>query len=197
MSAAISNSFGSAGLQNSGYYSGGSKQRIESDLNKLNRQRDDYEKQREMYSSAALDQKIENLDRRISSLQQRLDKLKAEENEVDNGECQTCENRRYQDGSDDPGVSFKMAGKIDPASAESVVRGHEYEHVYRNQAKAAREGKEVVYQNVVIKHGICSECGDPYVAGGETTTVTKTKSDERFEVGMKDSEAGKLLNMAV
>lgn len=195
MGFAVSNN--SIGLYSGGYTSGGSRQQIENDLTKLKKQRDDFEQQTHLDPNAGIDAKIVTLEKRINNLQQRLDKLKAEEESDKQGECETCENRRYQDGSDDPGVSFKMAGKIDPASAESVVRGHEYEHVYRNQAKAAREGKEVLYQNVVIKHGICPECGDPYVAGGETTTVTKTKTDDRFSVGMKDNESGKLLNVAV
>ena len=44
---------------------------------------------------------------------------------------------------------------------------------------------------------VCPECGEPYVAGGQTTTVTKTKPDNRFSVGMKDNQSGKLLNVAV
>lgn len=195
MGLSISNN--SVGLYSGGFTSGGSRQQIENDLTKLKKQRDDFEQQSYLDPSAGVDARIASLEKRISNLQQRLDKLKTEEEAKGNGKCETCENRMYQDGSDDPGVSFKMPGKIDPASAESVVRGHEYEHVNRNQAKAAREGKEVLYQNVVIKHGICPECGKSYVAGGQTTTVTKTKSDARFSVGMKDIEAGKLLNVAV
>ena len=195
MGFAVSNN--SIGMYTGGYSSGGSRKQLENDLTRLKKQRDDYEQQSHLDPNAGIEGKIAGLEDRIKNLQQRLDKLKSEEATEENEECETCANRRYQDGSDDPGVSFKMAGKIDSASAESVVRGHEYEHVYRNQAKAAREGKEVVYQNVVIKHGICPECGDPFVAGGQTTTVTKAKSDERFSVGMKDDESGKLLNIAV
>ncbi len=195
MGFAVSNN--SIGLYAGGYTSGGSRQQIENDLAKLKKQRDDYEQQSYLDPTSGIDAKITSLENRINNLQQRLDKLKSEEDTEENGECETCANRKYQDGSDDSGVSFKMAGKIEAASAESVVRGHEYEHVYRNQAKAAREGKEVLYQNVVIKHGICPECGGSYVTGGETTTVTKTKTDDRFSVGMKDDESGKLLNIAV
>ena len=49
-------------------------------------------------------------------------------------ECETCKNRKYQDGSDEM-VSFKAAGHIDPSNAAMVVMGHEQEHVsnaYRN-----------------------------------------------------------------
>lgn len=195
MGFAITNS--GVDIQNGGYSSGGSKQTIENDLTKLRKQRDEYEKQKEQDSSAAVDEKIAGLEKRINNLQQRLDKLKSAEEEKADGECQTCKNRKYQDGSDDPGVSFKSAGKINKASAEAVVRSHEYEHVNRNQAKAAREDKEIVYQSVVIKHGICPECGDTYVTGGQTTTVTRAASDDRYSVGMKDSESGRLLNVLV
>ena len=33
---------------------------------------------------------------------------------LEEGECQTCKERKYQDGSDDAGVSFKTPTKIDP-----------------------------------------------------------------------------------
>lgn len=181
----------------SGGFAGGSRQQIESSLSKLRKQRDEYEQKSYLDPTAGIDSKIESLEKRINNLQQRLDKLKTEEDSEKNGKCETCENRKYQDGSDDPGVSFKSAAKINPASAESVVRSHEYEHVSRNQDKADREGREVLYQNVVIKHGICPDCGKPYVTGGETTTVTKAKTDNRFSVGMNDVKSGKLLNVAV
>ena len=161
---------------------------IQDTLERLQNERDKYKKEKENTQSAVLDKKIDNLENRINNLQKRLDKIKSEE---DNGECQTCKNRKYQDESNDPGVSFKTASKINPAGVESAVRGHEQEHVTRNQAKAEREGKEIVYQNVTIKRAVCPECGKSYVAGGETTTVTRTKQDERFEVGMNDDERQK------
>jgi hypothetical protein len=49
-------------------------------------------------------------------------------------ECQTCKNRTYQEGSNDPGVSFKTPGHIDPGSAASVVMGHEQEHLKNETA---------------------------------------------------------------
>ncbi len=158
---------------------------IQNTVDKLKKQRDDYKNE---VDSIARDRKISELDKRIDNLEKRMAKMKGPEGKE---ECQTCKNRRYQDGSDDPGVSFKSPSKVAPASAEAAVRAHEYEHVNRNQAKAAREGQEVVYQNVRIKHGICPECGDDYVMGGLTTTVTKQKTDPRFEVGMRDEEAEK------
>ena len=37
-------------------------------------------------------------------------------------ECQTCKNRKYGDGSNEPDVSFKTPGKI--AAGESYAKGH-------------------------------------------------------------------------
>lgn len=93
------------------------------------------------------------------------------------GECQTCEERKYQDGSDDMGVSYQTPTNIKPEQAASAVRGHEMEHVYREQAKAGREGRKVVSQSVTMHTEICPECGKAYVSGGTTRTVTKADTD--------------------
>lgn len=89
------------------------------------------------------------------------------------GECQTCKERKYQDGSDDPGVSFKTPTNVAPQLAASAVRGHEQEHVVREQSKAAREDRKVVSQSVTYHTAICPECGKTYVSGGTTRTTTK------------------------
>ncbi|MCM1122435.1 MAG: hypothetical protein NC416_07625, partial [Eubacterium sp.] len=52
-------------------------------------------------------------------------------------ECQTCRERKYQDGSDED-VSFKSAAHIDPNAAASRVRSHEQEHVSNAYKKAAQ-----------------------------------------------------------
>ncbi len=91
---------------------------------------------------------------------------------MNEAKCQTCAKRKYQDGSDDPGVSFKTAQHIDPKMAASRVRGHEMEHVVRERAEAKREGRKVVSQSVTYHTGICPECGKFYVSGGTTRTVT-------------------------
>ncbi len=188
----------------SGITSTSSAENIRASLTKLEQQREEYKRSAD---DTLRRREINSLDQRINNLRQRLDRMDSEEQE--DGECQTCKNRKYQDGSDDPGVSFKTASKI-TGSAEAAVRSHEYEHVNRNRAKADREDKEIVYQSVIIKHGICPECGDVYVTGGETTTVTRTvpkddsetgntlsRTDPRFEAGLFDSaeEKGKLLNI--
>lgn len=89
-------------------------------------------------------------------------------------ECQTCERRKYQDGSDDAGVSYKTPTHIAPEQAASAVRGHEMEHVSREQVKAEREDRKVVSQSVTVNTAICPECGEAYVSGGTTKTITMT-----------------------
>mgnify|MGYP001050140681 FL=1 len=169
------------------------KSSIEDSIKRLEKERDKYQNEKGSSDSRLLDRKIGNLEDRINNLRERLDKIRTED-----GECKTCENRKYQDESDDPGVSFKSASKISSGSAEAAVRGHEQEHVTRNQAKAERENKEVVYQSVIIKRAICPECGDSYVSGGETTTMTRSKPEQRFNVGIADNkENGTLLDILV
>ena len=92
---------------------------------------------------------------------------------VEEGKCQTCEKRKYQDESDDMGVSFQAPTNIAPEQVASAVRGHENEHVVREQAKARQEGRKVVNQSVTYHTAICPECGKVYVSGGTTRTVTK------------------------
>ena len=96
---------------------------------------------------------------------------------AEKGKCQTCEKRKYQDGSDDMGVSFQTPTHIAPESAASRVRGHEMEHVVREQAKAEREDREVVSQSVTLHTSVCPECGKVYVSGGNTRTVTAAKRE--------------------
>ncbi len=96
-------------------------------------------------------------------------------------ECKTCQERKYQDGSNDPGVSFKTPTHIGPDQSASAVRGHEMEHVARERAKAQSEGRRVISQSVSMQTGICPECGSVYVAGGvtRTTTAADTKQQEK------------------
>jgi hypothetical protein len=92
---------------------------------------------------------------------------------AEEGRCETCEERKYQDGSDDASVSYQTPTRIDPDAAAAAVRGHEMEHVYHEQAKAQREGRKVVSQTVTLHTAICPECGRSYISGGTTRTVTK------------------------
>lgn len=92
-------------------------------------------------------------------------------------ECETCAERTYVDGSDDPGVSFKTPGKISPEASASVVLSHELEHVGNEQNKAESEDREVVSQSVTLHSSLCPECGKAYIAGGVTKTTTQNKKE--------------------
>lgn len=107
---------------------------------------------------------------------------------AEEGECQTCKERKYQDGSDDPGVSFKTPTSVDPSQAAAAVRGHEMEHVTREQAKAQQEDRKVVSQSVTYHTNICPECGDVYVSGGTTRTVTKANNQPEQEQAQQQSQ---------
>lgn len=91
-------------------------------------------------------------------------------------ECQSCKNRKYQDGSDEM-VSFKSAAHIAPSAAGAVVRGHEQEHVSNAYKKAATNNGKVVQCSVAIHTAVCPECGRTYVSGGTTTTHIKYHDD--------------------
>lgn len=93
------------------------------------------------------------------------------------GKCQTCEQRKYQDGSDDMGVSFQTPTRIAPENVASAVRGHEREHVFREQARARRENRRVVSQSVALHTSVCPECGKVYISGGTTTTTTAASKE--------------------
>lgn len=87
-------------------------------------------------------------------------------------ECQTCKNRKYQDGSDE-NVSFKSAAHVSPEAAGSAVRAHEGEHVSNAYTSAAQKGGKVLQASVSIHTSICPECGKSYVSGGTTNTKIK------------------------
>lgn len=65
-----------------------------------------------------------------------------------------------------------------PELAASAVRGHEQEHVVREQAEARREGREVASQSVTYHTAICPECGKVYVSGGTTRTSTRAVQEQ-------------------
>lgn len=97
---------------------------------------------------------------------------------AEDGKCKTCEERKYQDGSDDMSVSYQTPTHIDADAAPSAVRGHEMEHVAHEQAKAKQDGRKVVSQTVTMHTDICPECGRVYVSGGTTRTVTKADDSQ-------------------
>ncbi len=97
-------------------------------------------------------------------------------NSTDNkGECKTCSERRYQDGSSDSGVSFKTPTKLTPDQASSAVISHEKEHYTREAQAAENENKDVLVNSIRLESSICPDCGRSYISGGETTTVTRTR----------------------
>ena len=110
---------------------------------------------------------------------------------LEEGECQTCEERKYQDGSDDMGVSFQTPTRIAPEQAASAVRGHEQEHVVREQDKARREDRRVVSQSVTLHSDICPECGKSYISGGTTRTVTAAQQQEQADTQQQDQQESK------
>ena len=104
-------------------------------------------------------------------------------------ECQTCKNRRYQDGSDEM-VSFKSPGRIKPEESYAKVMSHEQEHVANAIAEGNKDNKELVSVSVSLKTAICPECGRAYIAGGTTNTTMKTTySDDAYGKNQKAFEA--------
>lgn len=119
-----------------------------------------------------------------------VEKSKSAQQVMEEAECQTCKERKYQDGSNDPGVSFKTPTKVAPEQAAAAVRGHEQEHVVREQAKAQREGREIVSQSVTYHTAICPECGSVYVSGGTTRTSTRAVQEQpALEASGQNSQA--------
>ena len=137
----------------------------------------------------------------LSKLEKASEDKKSEEEAADikrrfdSFECQTCKNRRYQDDSDDSGVSFQSATHVDPSAAYSAVRSHENEHVARNKTQAEQNGQKIVFQTVTIHRAICPECGRSYVSGGVTHTVAKADNSAKYTVGDLDLEKGPVGNI--
>ncbi len=106
-------------------------------------------------------------------------------------DCETCSNRKYQDGSDE-NVSFKTASHISPESAGSRVRAHEGEHISNAYKKAAQKDGKVLNASVAIHTSICPECGRTYVSGGVTNTMIKySNEDNPYTKNQKQLDAAK------
>lgn len=103
-------------------------------------------------------------------------------------ECETCKNRKYQDGSDEM-VSFKSAAHISPGASAARVMSHEQEHVSNAYKDAAQNNGQVISCNVTLKTAVCPECGRSYVAGGETSTQIKYyNEDNPYQQALKSSD---------
>ena len=110
-------------------------------------------------------------------------------------ECETCQNRKYQDGSDEM-VSFKSAQHISPQEAGTRVRAHEQEHVANAYDKAFQKDGKVLQASVSIHTAICPECGRTYVSGGTTTSKIKyNNEDNPYQKQRKELDAGLLAGM--
>ncbi|MBQ9140775.1 MAG: hypothetical protein IJX63_03165 [Lachnospiraceae bacterium] len=103
-------------------------------------------------------------------------------------ECQTCKERKYQDGSDEM-VSFKAAAHISPEDSASKVRAHEQEHVSNAYKKAAQMDGKVLQASVRLQTAVCPECGRSYVAGGTTSTKIQYKEDNPYDKNNKALQA--------
>lgn len=110
-------------------------------------------------------------------------------------DCQTCKERKYQDGSDEM-VSFKAAAHISPNAAPSAVRAHEQEHVSNAYKKAEQGNGKVLQASVRLKTAVCPECGRSYVAGGETATKIKYSNEENpYQKALKKAQESMLSGM--
>lgn len=116
------------------------------------------------------------------------DNTVASSGKVNPVECETCKNRRYQDGSDEM-VSFKTPGKISPEESFAKISAHEQEHVTNAVAEGNKPGKELISATVSLKTAMCPECGKAYVAGGTTRTMMKTYGKDPFSQNQKAFEA--------
>lgn len=109
-------------------------------------------------------------------------------------DCQTCKERKYQDGSDETNVSFKAAAHVSPNAAGAAVRAHEQQHVANAYKKASQKNGEVVNASVSIHTAVCPECGRTYVSGGTTNTMIRYRNEENpYQKNQKAQDAAKLI----
>lgn len=112
------------------------------------------------------------------------------------GECQTCKERKYVDGSDEGNVSFKSPGHIAPEASAGVVMSHEKEHVANAKREGDKPGNELISASVSLKTAICPECGRSYVAGGTTRTLIKY-GDSEYDKNKKAADLDAVLGANV
>lgn len=114
-----------------------------------------------------------------------------------NGECQTCKNRKYVDGSNEGNVSFKAPGHISPEASGAVVRAHEQEHVANAVSEGNKANKKLISATVSLQTAVCPECGKAYVAGGTTRTTMATYSDNPYDQARKSIEGSFLVGQNI
>ena len=103
-------------------------------------------------------------------------------------ECQTCKNRKYQDGSNESDVSYKAPTHISPGSSTGATMAHEQMHVANAYESASKNNGKVLQASVQLKMAVCPECGRVYCAGGTTTTKIAYKSD-KYSQNRKSAES--------
>lgn len=109
-------------------------------------------------------------------------------------ECQTCKERKYQDGSNETDVSFKAPGHISPQASASTVMAHEQQHVANAYQKASEKDGRVVSCSVSLHTAVCPECGTAYVAGGTTSTsISYPDETNPYQKNKKAQDAIKLI----
>lgn len=113
-------------------------------------------------------------------------------------ECQTCKERKYQDGSNEGNVSFKSAAHISPNAAGAAVRAHEGEHVSNAYTKAEQGNGKVINASVSIHTSVCPECGRTYVSGGTTNTMIKYSDESNpYQQNQKALDAAQMVGANV
>jgi hypothetical protein len=112
-------------------------------------------------------------------------------------ECQSCNNRKYVDQSNEGNVSFQTPSHISPNSSYAKVSAHEQEHVTNAIQEGKQVGTELISSSVTLKMDVCSECGTPYVSGGLTTTQMKYNERNPYEASRKAIEGSVLKGMHV
>jgi len=71
----------------------------------------------------------------------------------------------YRDGSDDPGISFKMGAPLTDLQAPLAVRMHETTHLLHETQEAILEGRRV-YAGIRILSRVDPQTGRQHIAGG-------------------------------
>lgn len=109
-------------------------------------------------------------------------------------ECKTCKERKYQDGSNEPDVSFKSPGHISPGASASTVMAHEQQHVANAHQKASEKNGKVLSASVSLHTAVCPECGTSYVAGGTTrTSISYPNESNPYQQNQKAQDAIRLV----
>lgn len=117
-------------------------------------------------------------------------------------ECETCKNRKYQDGSDDSTVSYQTPTNISASQSAGKVMAHEMEHYRHETAEARENNEEILSISVSTRKAVCPECGASYTAGGETRVVKrkdlqKESENEHFKNAAFENNIGKFFGKKI